>query len=276
MSTIYIPQKRIYAPNDPFFEEGNIALRALWLKRQAASDAEVHMIQQEQQDLLDQHHIDIYCDHCRIRFPSVVTFESHYEAVHRNVCLECHKIFPSFDWLQLHIDEFHNVLLQIKKERGEKIYKCYVHGCKKVFSGPRQRRLHLIDKHNYPRYFPFDLVYTGTLSFEQRKVRDQKNKERLKRLSMHGHKDTDMDEEHRSTEEESKKDVDMDELVTGMSKLRIPKSISFGHKAGLGIPQHRPHRPSIENLKPEVKVYSHPRKRGPKKKKMSGAEPMIE
>lgn len=53
MSTIYIPQKRIYAPNDPFFEEGNIALRAIWLKKQAVSDAEVNMIQQEQEDLLE-------------------------------------------------------------------------------------------------------------------------------------------------------------------------------------------------------------------------------
>lgn len=53
MTTIYIPQKRIYAPNDPFFEEGNIALRAIWLKRQAESDLEVDMIQHEQEELLE-------------------------------------------------------------------------------------------------------------------------------------------------------------------------------------------------------------------------------
>jgi K+-sensing histidine kinase KdpD len=48
---IYIPQKRIYAANDPFFEEGNIALRAIWLKRQAQSDVEVDLIQQEVTEL---------------------------------------------------------------------------------------------------------------------------------------------------------------------------------------------------------------------------------
>lgn len=53
MTTIYIPQKRVYAPNDPFFEEGNIALRAIWLKRQAESDLEVDMIQHEQEELLE-------------------------------------------------------------------------------------------------------------------------------------------------------------------------------------------------------------------------------
>jgi hypothetical protein len=65
-----------------------------------------------------------------MNFPTVMAFESHYEAVHRNVCIECHKIFPAFEWLQLHIDEFHNVLLQIKKERGDKIVShpmCYIY-----------------------------------------------------------------------------------------------------------------------------------------------------
>jgi hypothetical protein len=51
MSTIYIPQKRIYATNDPFFEEGNIALRAIRLKKQAESDSEIDMIQQEETEL---------------------------------------------------------------------------------------------------------------------------------------------------------------------------------------------------------------------------------
>lgn len=51
MSTTYIPKKRIYAANDPFFEEGNIALRAIWLKKQAESEYEVDMIQEELTEL---------------------------------------------------------------------------------------------------------------------------------------------------------------------------------------------------------------------------------
>ena len=60
-------------------------------------------------------------------------------------------------------------------------HKCYVKDCEKVFIAPGKRRLHLIDKHHYPKYFPFDLVYTGTLSFEQRKQRNERNKQRLVR-----------------------------------------------------------------------------------------------
>jgi hypothetical protein len=48
MSTIYTPLKRKYAIEDSFFEQGNIALRALRLKKQATDDFEKEIIQQEE------------------------------------------------------------------------------------------------------------------------------------------------------------------------------------------------------------------------------------
>ncbi|OAD65144.1 C2H2-type zinc finger transcription factor, partial [Phycomyces blakesleeanus NRRL 1555(-)] len=110
----------------------------------------------------------IYCEHhsCHhdghpLMLPSIYAYELHYEAKHLNTCSVCEKVFPSSHWLQLHLDEFHDVLKKIQKERGEKIYACYVEGCQKRFIDPRLRRLHLIDKHHYPKYFPFDIVLTG-------------------------------------------------------------------------------------------------------------------
>lgn len=47
MSAIYIPRKRKYAANDLFFEEGNIALRAHWLARDAQDAHDIEMIEQE-------------------------------------------------------------------------------------------------------------------------------------------------------------------------------------------------------------------------------------
>ncbi|EPB91393.1 hypothetical protein HMPREF1544_01714 [Mucor circinelloides 1006PhL] len=267
MSTIYRPQKHIYLPNDPFFEEGNIALRSIWLQKQAQSENELEMIKKEASELATEYtSIEIYCDPCRIEFPDVVAYELHYEAVHRNVCSVCHKIFPGEEWLQLHLDEFHDVILQMKKDRGEKIHKCYVQTCTKVFSTPRMRRLHLVDKHCYPRYFPFDLVYTGTLTFEQRKLRDRKNRERISKRTEQLTADLDM----------------MDTLAESMSKLKIPPSISFGHRPP-ALPQHRQHRQTnpvsganSQTTKDIDMVDSAPsrpkRKRGPKKKKQSMTE----
>lgn len=47
MSTIYRPKKRKYPQNDPFFEEGNVALRAFWLRKEATSQAEIEMITEQ-------------------------------------------------------------------------------------------------------------------------------------------------------------------------------------------------------------------------------------
>jgi hypothetical protein len=52
MSTIYKPTKRIYSVTDPFFQEGNILLRAYWLKKQVQSKQEIEWIQQETNSIL--------------------------------------------------------------------------------------------------------------------------------------------------------------------------------------------------------------------------------
>lgn len=74
------------------------------------------------------------------------------------------------------------------------------------------RRLHLIDKHKYPKNFPFDLVMTGTLSFEERRARSMRNKP----------------EKHAQQQAGPPLAMDMDDLTSQMSRLKIPKSISFG------------------------------------------------
>ncbi|KAI8987408.1 hypothetical protein BDF20DRAFT_795928, partial [Mycotypha africana] len=88
---------------------------------------------------------------------SALAYELHYEVMHRNVCSVCQKIFPNAYWLSLHIDEFHNILVQMKKERGEKTYKCLVEGCKYVGARPRNRNEHLRKQHSFPDYFPFQI-----------------------------------------------------------------------------------------------------------------------
>ena len=45
--SLYKPHKVIYQPNDPFFEEGNIALRAYWLERDAENERDAALIRQE-------------------------------------------------------------------------------------------------------------------------------------------------------------------------------------------------------------------------------------
>lgn len=100
-----------------------------------------------------------------ICFRDYLTYEAHIMSTHNHICAECHKRFPSESFLYIHIDENHNPFFQISKERGEKVYKCFQYsvagGCKKVCIDRRKRRLHMIDKHGYPRDFNFGVIDSG-------------------------------------------------------------------------------------------------------------------
>jgi len=55
-----------------------------------------------------------------ISFTSHEEYEIHYNKNHVNRCLECRKNFPTEHFLSLHIEENHDALVSVRKERGEK------------------------------------------------------------------------------------------------------------------------------------------------------------
>ncbi|ORY92109.1 hypothetical protein BCR43DRAFT_80687 [Syncephalastrum racemosum] len=234
---LYTPTKVIYKPSDSFFDEGNIALRAYWLQRDSVDEHSAELIREEAARLTKDYTRTISCElsACRqpagtvLAFPSIAAYEAHYEARHRNVCTECQRVFPSFFFLQLHIDEIHNVIMLMQKERGEKIYRCYVETCTKHFMSPKMRRLHLIDKHKYPRTYPFALPLEGNVSFEDQRAnrRHRARAPMTDPLSARARKSTDSA-------------MDVDQLASQMSRLTIPQSISFGHETRPGFSGKRP------------------------------------
>ncbi|CAH6723428.1 hypothetical protein CLIB1444_15S01068 [[Candida] jaroonii] len=101
-----------------------------------------------------------------INFDSYEAYESHVQTVHTNICTQCKKKFPTYNYLMIHIEEHHDPFFQIKKERGDKVYKCFNYdpsesGCHKKCSDSQKRRLHMIDKHGYPRDFNFKIIDYG-------------------------------------------------------------------------------------------------------------------
>ncbi|CAX41009.1 zinc finger protein, putative [Candida dubliniensis CD36] len=94
-------------------------------------------------------------------FENYQQYHLHVLSTHEHTCESCQKVFPNKNYLSLHIDENHNPLLQIKQERGDKIFKCYTETCKAVFSNTKEREDHLIDVHNYPMNYPFNIVNDG-------------------------------------------------------------------------------------------------------------------
>ncbi|KAM4054751.1 zinc finger domain-containing protein [Hirsutella rhossiliensis] len=96
-----------------------------------------------------------------IAFSSYGDFELHYHAFHTHRCLECHKNFPSDHLLSVHIEECHDPLVSIRRDRGEHTYSCFVDGCERKCQTHQKRRMHMIDKHMYPKNFFFGVTKEG-------------------------------------------------------------------------------------------------------------------
>ncbi|MCJ1247226.1 hypothetical protein MMC30_004440 [Trapelia coarctata] len=99
--------------------------------------------------------------HDPLSFPSYEAYDVHYAQDHTNRCLECHKNFPSEHFLNLHIAENHDPLNEALRAKGEKTYRCFLSDCDRVCSAPHKRRMHLIDKHQFPKNYDFLVVNTG-------------------------------------------------------------------------------------------------------------------
>ncbi|ORX91760.1 hypothetical protein K493DRAFT_48379, partial [Basidiobolus meristosporus CBS 931.73] len=222
----YVPRRRRIAPEDNFFVEGNLEARGCWLSKHARIPDEE--IERTVAQLTKEASLTLACHvppcNGRLVYPHNAAYEAHYEAVHKHVCHDCSKTFPGSRWLDLHLEERHDPIFKIRSERGEKLYRCFVMDCERRFSEPRKRRLHLIEKHKYPKSFNFRIVQTGlTKRWKAPK-------------SGRSHKKTSAMEivEPEITTDSTSDDMDIVELTSSMNSLRIPKNICFGRGAKTG------------------------------------------
>ncbi|KAI0128794.1 hypothetical protein BJ170DRAFT_579519 [Xylariales sp. AK1849] len=96
-----------------------------------------------------------------LAFNSYPDFEAHYSKVHSNRCNECKKNFPSQHLLSVHIEDIHDAFAAVLREKGEHTYVCFVEGCDRKCRTPYKRRMHLIDKHMYPKNYFFAVTKDG-------------------------------------------------------------------------------------------------------------------
>ncbi|KAK7908561.1 hypothetical protein PG985_015864 [Apiospora marii] len=96
-----------------------------------------------------------------LAFRSYTDYETHYHKAHSNRCFECRKNFPSDHLLRVHIEEQHDAFAAVLREKGEHTYSCFVEGCDRKCRTPQKRRMHLIDKHMYPKNFFFGITKDG-------------------------------------------------------------------------------------------------------------------
>ncbi len=62
-----------------------------------------------------------------LTFASYEEYDVHYAKTHVNRCLECKKNFPTEHFLNLHIEENHDSLVSVRRERGERTVNTTLH-----------------------------------------------------------------------------------------------------------------------------------------------------
>ncbi|KAF4453584.1 hypothetical protein FALBO_15957 [Fusarium albosuccineum] len=192
-----------------------------------------------------------------LAFKTYDEYEVHYNKSHTNRCLECRKNFPSQHLLNVHIEEYHDPLAIVKREKGEHTYSCFVEGCERKCMTHQKRRLHLIDKHMYPKNFFFavtrdgidgrrSLLNDGSHHRRRSSTNSQTTKSSRRRASLleaEGAKSQSQQEpksqqspKSQTTQNVEKKqdsdgarDTDMADLAGAMSSLSfVPPSVRFG------------------------------------------------
>ncbi|KAI5964512.1 ZNF511 [Candida theae] len=113
------------------------------------------------------------CPYCSTMIYGYVGFQNHFLTFHEYQCLSCDKIFPSRYILELHIDEYHNPFSKLhgtKVREGKEIdeasilLRCLCETCDMTFNSSQLRTDHLIEHHNYPETFPFNITSDGIAS----------------------------------------------------------------------------------------------------------------
>ncbi|GAA6015494.1 hypothetical protein JCM11491_004371 [Sporobolomyces phaffii] len=211
------------------------------------------------------------CASAPVSFATSSLYAQHYQTFHSYVCqappstyafaqsstdkhkhidedgAACGRIFPDQNLLDLHLQECHDPVTQVLQQRGDKTFECLDRnrGCLKKFSTPKNRRLHLIAEHGYPKEWFFGVTVWGIGDVLDRGRHGMVRKDWTPRPGQplhrpsrqhgdanerEGHEDDDagkFDEEHK------KEDDGMDELVKGLQGTSIafvPRSVAGKRK----------------------------------------------
>ena len=114
-------------------------------------------------------------------------------------------------------------------------YSCFVEDCDKKCSTPQKRRLHLVDKHLFPKDYDFYIINDG---IDYRSSLLKSGRQRMRNSAAQQMTDADDKTQGRSSTLESTTEDDSHDIegLTGaMSALKfVPPSVRFGRGRGGG------------------------------------------
>lgn len=231
---IWMPFRRKFTPDGPFFAPGNaereLLAKQATLELSEDENAQIGVLQYEEFG-------DLPCPiiGCGARLSAMNDFEDHYLARHTSTCSVCSKVFPTTRLLNLHVAESHDSFFQAKVARGYPMYECLVEGCGMKFNTDRARHRHLVDKHKFPMSFEFHK--------RRHPSKRQRQRQRLRARHSSNTGETPLDKENMEVEK------NIDALASAVSNLtttedNTPAVVTFGrrHNRAFGFVPHSLHR----------------------------------
>ncbi|KAL7889855.1 hypothetical protein AOLI_G00021130 [Acnodon oligacanthus] len=151
--------------DDEFFEDGDV-LRHLYLQNLVTALA-------DETQAPNVSEFRCHIAGCKQLFDTLEGYEHHYNSLHRHVCSNCKRSFPSNHLLDIHILEWHDSLFQVMAEK-QCMYQCLVEGCGLKFQTSKERKDHLITVHSYPSDFRFDRTKKSKSRTKEKKTLKQR------------------------------------------------------------------------------------------------------
>ncbi|EFY90768.1 hypothetical protein MAC_03131 [Metarhizium acridum CQMa 102] len=167
-----------------------------------------------------------------ITFRSYQEFESHYSMFHTNRCLECRKNFPSEHLLGVHLEEYHDPLIRVRRDKGEHTHmypRNFFFGVTK--EGIDGRRSLLVEGDHHRRRSS-----TASISQESRRKAGIEEQEAGSKRDGKNNKPRSSDTVKETSSKGQNVDADMADLTGAMSALQfVPPSVRFGRGGRAGF-----------------------------------------
>ncbi|GAA5956004.1 hypothetical protein JCM3765_000067 [Sporobolomyces pararoseus] len=180
-------------------------------------------------------------------FSTLSSYQQHYKTFHTFICQskpstysfaqskskskqkeeeQCGRIFPNEKLLILHFKECHDPITQELQLRGDKTFECLDSECIQKFSNPKNRRVHMIEKHGYPKEWFFSVVIWGINNLISNDSSDNgKVFHGMVRKEWKPRVDNQVEEEKKKDKEEKEEEEEM--LMEGLVKSFSKTSIEF-------------------------------------------------
>ncbi|KAJ5360674.1 Zinc finger C2H2 [Penicillium concentricum] len=225
--------KRSRSSRSPSLEQDTISVSSIAVNTTTPPSERNKFIDSDTNILPEVMHCSLPPHRETLSFTSYEDYEVHYLQSHVNRCSECSKNFPTGHLLNLHIEENHDPLAATRRARGDKTFGCFIEDCERKCSTPQKRRLHLIDKHMFPRSYNFYVVNDGIdtqtsmlrpMNSHRRRISTSSALEgRLRRRSSSQSNPP----AAAIPEKKSPNEMDIDELEKSMSALKfVPASVT--------------------------------------------------